>query len=301
MIKFDLHTHTNASCDGDKSVEQLIRIAKNEGVSYISITDHNTTASLSEALNLSKDMNITVIPGIELDSIFEGRNFHVLGYGIQKDNERILELENDIDLQEKNAGIKKIEMMKNLGFKFQEDDVFAIAHKGFYITGETFAEVLLNNPETIDDPKLKPYLPGGSRCDNPYVNFYWDWCSVGKPAYVFIDYISTQNAIDIIHEAGGIAVLAHPEQNLGDRRELLDRLDAMGIDGIECYSTYHDIEDNEFYYQRTLDLNLLPTAGSDFHGKTKPSVTIGNYGLFDAERSNSILNKFINRINSFSS
>lgn len=84
-------------------------------------------------------------------------------------------------------------------------------------------------------------------------------------------------AIDIIHQNHGIAVLAHPGMNLKGRESMLPRILALGMDGIEAYSSYHTREQSEYYHQKASEAKKYITCGSDFHGKTKPSICLGGF------------------------
>ena len=141
------------------------------------------------------------------------------------------------------------------------------------ITGEIIAEVALQDER--NHPLMKEYLPGGSRSDNPFVNFYWDYCAQSKPAYVPIHYISLKEAVDMIHAAGGIAVLAHPGNNTKENLSLIDAIFAYDVKGMEVYSSYHSPEQIAFYKDYAEQHYLMITMGSDFHGKTKPSIALG--------------------------
>ena len=140
-----------------------------------------------------------------------------------------------------------------------------------------FAEVLLVMPEYANHPLLKPYRPGGERSDNPYVNFYWDYYSQGKPCYAKIDYPAMEEIVDMIHQNHGVAVLAHPGVNLKGKEFLLDNILNLGIDGIEAFSSYHNPKQAEYYYQTAQEKKIFVTCGSDYHGKTKPSIGIGQH------------------------
>src|SRR5699024_67151 len=103
-------------------------------------------------------------------------------------------------------------------------------------------EVLLGKEEYQDAELLKPYREGGRRSDNPFVNFYWDYYAQGKPCYTEIVYPSLEETIQLIHQAGGKAVLAHPGNNLKGCFERFDEMVALGLDGVEAFSSYHSPE-----------------------------------------------------------
>lgn len=296
MTTFDLHMHSEWSCDGEKTVYELLEIAKDSGLKTIAITDHNSTAAVAPAMEASDRYGIRVIPAVELDCLYEDRIFHVIGYGIDPQNAKLKKIDQDIQTQEKKAARERIAKFNAAGITVDEAEALTHAVHGVFVTGELVGEIVLNKPNAEEKDLLKPYFPGGARSDNPYVNFYWDWCDVGKPAYVHIQYISMVEALAAIREAGGIAILAHPGQNLKGRMDWLDGILANGFDGIECFSTYHKIEINQHFYHEAMKRNLLVTGGSDFHGKTKPSIKMGQFGLTDDGIAKVAIEAFLKKI-----
>lgn len=270
----DLHIHSNYSDDGEFSVNEILNLCKEKQIEYMSITDHNSVKGISEALTLATKQNIQMISGVELDCVYKNHNFHLLGYHFDYTNCAFDEIEQNIVKQELEAAEKKIELIqKELGISISTKEVLDFSNGGI-VTGELIAEILLKKEDANKCEALSPYLPNGNRCDNPYVNFYWDYFSQGKPAYVPIKYISLNDAVDLIHSTGGIAVLAHPAQNLKNNFEFINEIVNTGIDGIEVYSSYHSKADIDYFANVAQKNNLLVTCGSDFHGKTKPSISL---------------------------
>lgn len=298
MPLFDLHMHTKYSLDGEKTIIELMEEANELGIKHIAISDHNTTEAVGPALEISDNYKLNLIPAVELDCVYKGSVFHVLGYGIDPENPELKKNYADIVEQEIAAIPKRIELIREAGFPIDEEEALAQATRGIFVTGELVGEIVLSKENAKNNDLLKPYLPGGNRSDNPYVNFYWDWFSEGKPAYVHIEYISMAKAVEIINSAGGFPVLAHPGQNLKGRTDWIDDIVKQGIEGIECYCSYHDAKQANFYEQEAERLNLLVTCGSDYHGKTKPSVKMGGYGLDDPKKLEIILDNFYKRLNS---
>lgn len=270
----DLHIHSNISNDGEFSPEEIVKISHEAGLKVIAIADHNSVRGVEQALEVGKNYDVKAVPAIEIDCVHGKYNLHILGYSIDYKNEIFAEIEKNILEQELTAGNKRIELVKKQGFFFDEDKVKALSSDGT-ITGEMIAEVILSDERNKNNPLILPYIEGGKRSDNPYVNFYWDWCSQGKPAYVEIKFISSQKAIDIIHRSGGKAVLAHPNNNIGMNEEIFKEIVEEGIDGVEAYSSYHSQEAVDFYKQMAKKYNISVTCGSDFHGKTKPAIRLG--------------------------
>jgi predicted metal-dependent phosphoesterase TrpH len=282
----DLHMHSRYSDDGEFTPAELVEKCVASGIRTMSITDHNTVRANTEAQKAAKNKGINYIPGIEIDCVFQSMDLHVLGYGIDDESIDFERIEKNINDQSINASLFMLEKTQALGFHITENDMWEISKHNFRQeswTGEMFAEVLLNKPEYDNHPLLSPYRNGGARRINPYVNFYWDYYSRGKPCYIKMEYPSLEEVINIIHRNGGKAVLAHPGVNLKDYSELLHPIINMGIDGLEVYSSYHSPSQEIHYLKEALDLKLFITCGSDFHGKTKPAISLGQHGCFISE------------------
>lgn len=277
----DLHMHSKYSEDGEFMPSELVRQCAEKGVRVMSVTDHNCAKANEEAANAAKQNGITYIPGIEIDCAFQDTNFHVLGYGIDFRNSDFEAIERNIDDQSLQASLDRLTETQVLGFgNITEKNMWALSKNNYWKgswSGEMFAEVLLAMPEYADHPLLKPYRPGGERSDNPYVNFYWDYYSQGKPCYAKIDYPAMEKIIDIIHRNHGAAVIAHPGVNLKGKDFLFEDILNLGIDGIEAFSSYHNLRQAAYYYKIAQERNMFVTCGSDYHGKTKPSIGIGQH------------------------
>lgn len=222
--KIDLHMHSSYSDDGEFSPEQLVRQCAEAGVKVMAISDHNCARANEEARRAARAAGIVYISAIEIDCVFEGVNLHLLGYGIDDKSADFAEIEQRVRRQGGAASEKMLVKTRALGFDISQEEMEKVAADGIWQeswTGEMFAEVLLEKPEYQNHPLLLPYRAGGERSDNPFVNFYWDYYSQGKPCYAHIDYPSLARAMEIIHENGGRAVLAHPGINLKGRGELL--------------------------------------------------------------------------------
>ena len=271
----DLHMHSMYSDDGEYSPEQLVRMCHESGVRIMAIADHNWIKANKEAKEQAQALGITYIPAVEIDCTYQGVNLHVLGYGID-DDPSLNQLGESIEKQELACSMKKLELTNALGFDLKKEQLDALSDNGVY-TGEMFGEALLKDPRYQDHELLKCYREGGSRSDNPYVNFYWDYYAQGKPCETVISYPSLTQVLAIIHQQQGIAVLAHPGNNLKGNYALLEEMIAIGIDGIECFSSYHKKAETDFFYEQAVLHHLAVTGGSDFHGKTKPAISLGDH------------------------
>ncbi|MCI8466416.1 MAG: PHP domain-containing protein [Lachnospiraceae bacterium] len=274
----DLHMHSRYSDDGEFTPERLVFQCREKGIHVMSVTDHNCVRANLEAKMAAERLGICYISGGEFDCVYHGRNFHMLGYGIDCLNEAFVRLEQAVEKQSREASLKMLEKTRALGFLVTEEELDWISSEGYWKgrwTGEMFGEVLLSKPEYQGHVLLEPYREGGNRGDNPYVNFYWDFYSQGKPCYGAMVYPSMERLIEIIHEAGGIAVLAHPGANLKGQEKLLREVSALPIDGIEVFSSYHSEAQEEYFLEIAREFGKLVTCGSDFHGKTKPAISLG--------------------------
>ena len=275
MSYIDLHMHSIYSDDGEFKPKELVELCLKKNIKYFSIADHNSTKAIGEAEEYCRNKNIEIIPSVELDCTIDGVNLHVLGYGIDYKNPIFNKIEEDIIVQEQVSSKKRIDLIRQLGINFSDKVISGLSRNGV-VNGEMIAEAAMKFDIEHKDPLLKPYYENGSRSDNPYVNFYWDYCAQGKPAYVKVNFISLQEAVKIIQDNGGIAVLAHPGNNVYEDGDLLESIISCGIKGIEVYSSYHNERQVQYYKEFALKNKLILTCGSDYHGKTKPSIFIGS-------------------------
>ncbi|WP_196598368.1 PHP domain-containing protein [Pectinatus frisingensis] len=269
----DLHMHSVYSSDGEFLPETLMQMCSSAGLRAVALADHNSTKGTCEAQKAAIKLGLLYFPAIEIDCTHEKHDFHLLGYGICYDEKIFKEIEQNVYEQELERSGKILNIISELGFHF--DKKLVAKSPNGVITAETIAEEVLKDLRNKDNELLLPFRRGGVRSDNPLVNFYWDFCAQGKPAYVPMHYISLGAAVNEIQKNGGAAVLAHPGANMGKNYEITKSIIETNIDGIEVYNNYHDAETTEFYEKICHEYKLIATAGSDFHGKTKPSVKLG--------------------------
>lgn len=287
MSWLDLHMHSQISLDGEFTPERLAEICRDSGIKVAALSDHNSVRGVERMMTACSRFGIRAIPAIELDCTFDGVDLHLLGYGIDFQDSRYRELEEGILAQKKGNSTRMMKILKEAGILFDEEKVLALSRDGI-VVGETIAEAALADDRNADNPLLVPYRKGGERADNPYVNFFWDYCAQGKPAYLPVSYPSFEEAQKLITETGGISVIAHPINTVGRSRERIGALKEKGAAGLEVYSSYHAKEDIEWFHELAEELELLETMGSDFHGKTKPSVFPGRTGADETEAKRSM-------------
>ena len=288
----DLHTHTIASLDGSYSPEELVDIALKNNIKYLSIADHDSVNSIEKALNYAKDKDIMIIPAIELSAIIDDTPLHILGYNIDYHHDGYKQRREFVD--EKLIGWAKLIINKTLeyGFKFDPEEVYKLRDDGL-ICEELIGQVILNDPRNDNDERLQEFRPGGKLSDNPTFNFYKEFCTKGKPCFVEYDFnMPLHEANKLIHESGGKMFLAHPKHNIGFNDILLNKIIDEGLDGIEVFSSYHDKEATDFYFNKAKEHNLLMSVGSDFHGRSKPAIKMGSID-YDEEELIETLNNIV--------
>ena len=290
MTKIDLHMHSIYSDDGQYTVKELFEIAKNNNLTHIAIADHNSVKAVKEAHSLNYD--IEYIDAVELDCTYKGVNLHLLGYNFDYTLPIFEAIEQNIYQQMLKMKDELIEKVENLGIYINKEKLNELCPDGI-VVAEDIAEVVIPDEINRNHPLIQSYLENGTRSDNPFVNFYWDICSQGKPAYVKMDYMDLIDAIQIIHQAKGICVVAHPGNNFKGKDTILEEILEMDIEGLEVYSSYHTPEQILHYEQLASKYNKICTVGSDFHGKTKPNIQMGSTS---PKHANAIITTFYNTI-----
>jgi predicted metal-dependent phosphoesterase TrpH len=251
MLYADLHSHTLAS-DGTESPAENIRLAKEAGLGAVAITDHDTVAGIAEALEAGKLYDIIVVPGVEISTVSQGIDIHVLGYWIDYENELLLEHLSELRRVRDQRNEMMLERLNRLGLAITMEDVLAS------LKASKKADETIGRPHIADALLRKGYVSSISEAFELYL---------GKDgsAYVNPPRIEPATAIAWIKAAGGVPVLAHP--GLYGQDELIDRLAACGLAGVEVYHADHSPEQEVHYLTIAERLGLIVTAGSDFHGE----------------------------------
>lgn len=257
--RMDLHIHTIYS-DGDKTPKQIIKMAKECGLTTISITDHNIISGIK---TLTKDdlEGIEFIPGVELSANIEKGRMHILGYGIDVNNESLNEKLNDrVDVKNILLYCRYLEKMFNI--YFSQNDINELISCIGNIGRPELAKLLIKYGYAKDVDAAFDY----------YLNPVMEECRNQKAGY------TKEECIKIILEAGGIPVLAHPISLKLDEQELrqeLMYLKEIGLMGIETRHIHHTPEYTEMLDRIAAELGLLKTGGTDYHGMIKPKVKLG--------------------------
>jgi 3',5'-nucleoside bisphosphate phosphatase len=267
----DLHVHTNASSDGVHTPDEIFKMAVRQGITALAFADHNSTDNVNLGLKLSKKHKIPFVPAVEISSTFMEEDIHILGYFIDHTSPQMVAFLHDTQVEINAQTKKRVTLLREYGFTIDTDDVLRESD-GRTPTGRSFLSALTKREENADDKRLRSYIDG-DRSDSPSLNFYLDFLSGGKPAYIPLKTSTTEKALEVINISSGLSVIAHPVEY---PKNILADIVALGMDGIEVYSGHHTKKDESFYKRYAKKEGLLITAGSDFHGKSvKPNIDLG--------------------------
>ncbi len=273
--RVDFHVHSDRSCDGDYSPAELVRMARENGLRAFSIADHDTTAAYPEALDLGRAAGVEVIPGIEVTTLYGSREFHLLLPFVDWTSRAVEDIIEGQTRCRSEEAVERVEKLRKLGFAITWEEVKSKSN-GIPPLGIKIAQILLDNPENNTRGSIPSVITGDNSAAAPYL-FYKEYFTAGKAAFVPKKYIGLLEVLERAPETGGVPVLAHPgayfqKTSREDARNLRDR----GLAGLEVYTSYHTGDQVDFYKSLAEELGLVPTAGSDFHGRIKPHVSFGS-------------------------
>jgi predicted metal-dependent phosphoesterase TrpH len=256
----DLHLHTSYS-DGTYSPEELAAHAARLRLHTIALTDHDTTEGCSRAAAACRQLGVEFITGAELTAEIDGTELHLLGYHLDPLNPRLLRETAQFQQVRQDRIREMVERLNHLGIPLQADAVFTLA-----------------NCRSPGRPHVGRALVQAGICSNVDEAFS-RFLKKDRPAWVPKFKMSAFDGIDLIHAAGGLAVLAHPGLNRIDAA--IPQLVAAGLDGLECFHTKHLPATTNHYLRLAESLHLLVTGGSDCHGLAKGQPLIGSIRLED--------------------
>lgn len=251
----DLHCHTKIS-DCSYPTEEVILMAKQKGVNHLAITNHDTTYGLTKAAEIGKSLDVTIIPGIEISAFdyIRGNRAHILGLYVTPGHEAITHLCQPLIEQRHRASQIMVNTLINAGYEISWEEIEELAAGGTGVYKQHIMHALLKKGYTnsIYGTLYKKLFSKGSDSEEKGV------------AYVPIEYVSAENAIQAIRAAGGIPVLAHPGQF--HNFDAVEEWAKIGLEGIEVNHPLHNEKDRKMAAQLAERYNLILTGGSDFHG-----------------------------------
>jgi len=258
----DLHMHTVHS-DGTFTPTQLIELAKQQGLSCVALTDHDTLSGVEEAQVTGNRIGVEVIAGIEFSAICDPGTMHILGYFIDPKSKKLQQKLEKIQEARRQRNPMIIEKLRASKVDITLEEVERESG-GDQIGRPHFARALVR----------KGYVKNFEEAFDKYL-------AKGTLAYVDKRKFTSRDSIQMITEAGGVASLAHPiTLKLGGKafEQKLDQLKSEGLKGLEVYSSCQNTEEAAQYKKTADRLGLFVTGGSDFHGANKPDISLGWMG-----------------------
>ena len=258
-MKFaDLHLHTFFS-DGTFTPEELVERASKLGFSAIALTDHDTVEGCERAAVACAAAQMEFISGTELTAEHDDTEVHILAYFVDTQNQPLLKRIAEFQSVRQNRIHEMVAALNKLGIPLKAEAVFALANCKSpgrpHVARALVKEKLIGNLDEAFERYLKK----------------------GRPAWVPKTKMSALEGMELIHQAGGLAVMAHPGLNRTD--EIISDLVSAGLDGIECFHTKHSTKMSERYLEIAEKHHLLVTGGSDCHGFSKVKPLIGTVKL----------------------
>jgi predicted metal-dependent phosphoesterase TrpH len=270
-MNVDLHTHSTAS-DGTYTPTELMRAAKDCGLAGIALTDHDTGNGLAEAAAEAKRLGVRFVPGIEISADYPAPGtLHILGHFIDAESEGLKKMSGILLAARAERNPKIIVRLNQLGCKISMEDVERVAK-------EKVAAGTPPPPVVIGRPHIAEALVR-AKCAASIRQAFEVYLGTTGAAYFSKERLTPRQAIECIHEAGGLATVAHPVQlrceNPAHLATVINHLAEAGMDGIEVWHCDHDEKTAALMLELSERYNLVPTGGSDFHGHHKADVLLG--------------------------
>jgi hypothetical protein len=258
---FDLQSHSVHS-DGELPVADVVANAATAGVELLALTDHDTVDGVDEALAAGSEHGVSIVTATEISAVDGAyEDMHVLGYGVDQSDpvlgERLLDARGD---RERRAEAMS-DRLKELGFEIDPGPVDARRAKGKPVGRPHLAAGVLAHPANAERLAAEGHGDVSS--------FIPAYLIQGTPGYVARSHPTVAEAIGWIHDAGGIAIWAHPFWDVKDDGEvlaLIDRFKEAGVEGVEVFYVTHTQPQVELLAARCAELGLLATGSSDYHG-----------------------------------
>jgi hypothetical protein len=261
MTRFiDLHIHSTFS-DGSCTPTQLVLMAKAINLAAIAVTDHDTCDGVGELLEAGRQEGVETLSGIELSIEAKGRSIHLLGYGFDPNNAALREALEAVRGGRNERNERIVRKLQMLGYSIRMDEVRQAA--GEDVVGRPhIAKVLLD----------KKIVGTGEEAFDRFL-------ARGAAAYCERLRLEPAAAMNLIRQAGGIPVMAHPYFARFESPDALvatiERLKDMGLGGIEAYYSEHTDDETKLYIELAKRFDLVVTGGTDFHGLIRPGVMLG--------------------------
>lgn len=262
MAYIDLHIHSICS-DGTMTPTEIVMEAKKKGLRGIAITDHDTVEGVAEESRAAREHDIDVLSGVEISAYLHDTPLHILGYGFQHDHPALL---TGLAKVQKARHLRNVQILDNLnalGITIAPEDLERLSQRGQAGRPHIARLLVERNIVRNMDEAFEVYLRRDGR------------------AYASRQVLAAREAIAMITAAGGIAVLAHPltvDRTLASLPGIVTRLQEMGLAGIEIYYPIHSAKVRRRLKELSIQLDLLVTGGSDYHGAIRHGTSLGGNG-----------------------
>ena len=262
--RFDLQSHSTHS-DGALSATEVVARAADAGVELLALSDHDTISGVSEAIAAGERLGVRVVPAVEISAVDDGagepRELHILGYDIDHSGPALgARLEEFLADRERRT-LRMAAALREAGFELDEEEINARVARGQPIGRPHLAGAVLRAPANAERLREEDISDIGSLIRGYLIE--------GRPSFRMRETPTVAQAIEAIHEAGGVAVWAHPFWDISDADEVLaslERFQALGLDGVEAFYITHTREQTALLVERAASMGLLTTGSADFHG-----------------------------------
>jgi len=257
-MRVDLHIHTTAS-DGCWDPEDVVKEIKEAEIGLFAIADHDTAKNVSKVSELANEAGIGFIPAVEITTKYKDFICHILGYGIDPTDKKLLTICKNNTEEMRKLNNKQAEKLSKLGLPIDVDEFRAYKYdrkRG----GASIINFLIDKGIFKNFEEALKYI-------------------IGKIDFSLEKYPSPSEVVNIIKNASGHSILAHPGSKLLNKpldMKSIEELIASGIEGLECFTNYHDKETTEKFLAFCKKRDLLITAGSDCHGPLLKSRKLGH-------------------------
>jgi predicted metal-dependent phosphoesterase TrpH len=258
---FDLQSHSSHS-DGDLAPADVVARAAQAGIELLALTDHDTVDGVDEARAAGPANGVRVVPAVELSAMDRGkRDLHILGYCVDHHDAAFAASLAEYRRDRERRAVRMAQALRDMGFTLEDAAIEVRRAAGKPVGRPHLADAVTASPANA--PRL-----AAEGVDEPAA-FLEAYLIEGRPAYRTREIPSVEEAVRVIHAAGGVAVWAHPFWDLRDPEDVLDTIDrfrVIGIDGVEAFYVTHTRAQTELVADRCTELGMLTTGSSDFHG-----------------------------------
>jgi hypothetical protein len=263
-LRFDLQSHSTHS-DGTLAAAEVVQRAADAGVELLALSDHDTISGVSEAIAAGERAGVRVVAAVEISAVDAtsavARELHILGYGIDHTGPVMTARLADFLADREKRTLRMRDALREVGFDLDEAEIEQRIAEGKPIGRPHLAGAVLRARANAERLRSEGIDDVGSLIRGYLIE--------GKPAFRLRETPTVAEAVEAIHDAGGVAIWAHPFWDISDPDEVLssiERFVALGIDGVEVFYITHTREQTELLAARCAELGLLSTGSADFHG-----------------------------------